>query len=70
MPVRRASRFLILVVVLLSIAAARPMASGSSNVADGPIDDPAGWRWVASAPIDEPDGWRWDAYEPTGWRWD
>jgi hypothetical protein len=68
MPVRRASRFLILVVVLLSIAAAWPIAAGSSHLA-GSIDDPGGWRWVESGPIDDPAGWRWASSDPTGWRW-
>jgi hypothetical protein len=68
MPVRRASRFLILVVVLLSIAA-WPITAGSSHVAAGAIDDPAGWRWVESGPIDDPAGWRWASSDPMGWRW-
>jgi hypothetical protein len=68
MPVRRASPFLILI-VLLALAAGWPMAAGHSRIADGPSADPAGWRWVASEQVDDPAGWRWATYDPMGWRW-
>jgi hypothetical protein len=68
MPVRRASPFLIVIVILLTLAAGGS-PSGLSHGAAG-VDDPAGWRWAISGPIDDPAGWRWAASDPTGWRWD
>jgi hypothetical protein len=68
MPVRRASPFLILIVIML--AAARSTPTGPSGSASGPDSEAAGWRWAATEPIDDPRGWRWASIDPAGWRWD
>jgi hypothetical protein len=56
MPVPRASRFLILIVIAFALAAGGSTAAGLSRSAAGAVDDPDGWRWVAS----DPTGWRWE----------
>jgi hypothetical protein len=70
MPVRRASRFLIVIVILLTLVAGESTPTGLNRSTAGPDNDPAGWRWAAFGPTDDPAGWRWAATDAAGWRWD
>jgi hypothetical protein len=70
MPVRPASRFLIVIVILLTLVAGEATPIGPNRSTAGADNDPAGWRWAVFGPTDDPAGWLWAATDPAGWRWD